>query len=48
MVMAESVAKKILVSLLEHLKPMISSKGIVGNPIEVGESTNVPVMKASL
>lgn len=46
--MAEIVAKEILSSLLENLKTMVSSKTIVGDPIEVGKHTIVPVMKVSL
>ena len=46
--MAEIIAKEILSSLLEHLKTMVSSKTIVGEPIEVGKTTILPVMKVSL
>jgi uncharacterized spore protein YtfJ len=47
-IMAEIIAKEILSSLLENLKEMTSSKTIIGDPIEVGKNTIVPVMKVSL
>lgn len=46
--MAEIVAKEILASLLENLKTMVSSKTIVGDPLEIGKSTIIPVMKVSI
>lgn len=46
--MAEQTASEILDTLMKNLKEMISTKTVVGDPIEVGKTTILPVMKASL
>jgi uncharacterized spore protein YtfJ len=46
--MPEIPAKEILDALMKNLKEIISTKSIVGEPIQVGQTTVLPVMKVTL
>jgi uncharacterized spore protein YtfJ len=46
--MSDIPAKEILDALMKNLKDLISTKSIVGEPITVGKTTILPVMKVSL
>ncbi len=43
--MAENAATEILDSLMKNLKEILSTESIIGEPIQVGKTTIIPVMK---
>ncbi len=46
--MSDLGANEILDTLMKNLKQILSTKTIVGDPIQVGKTTILPVMKVSL
>ena len=46
--MSEIPAKEILDALMKNLKEIISTKSIIGDPVQVGKTTIIPVMKVTL
>jgi uncharacterized spore protein YtfJ len=46
--MAEMVAAELLDVLMRNLKEILSTKTIIGEPVHVGETTVLPVMKVAL
>ena len=46
--MSDSVANEILDTLMKNLKEILSTKTIVGEPVQAGTMTILPIMKVSL
>ncbi|MBI5059515.1 sporulation protein [candidate division KSB1 bacterium] len=46
--MSDSTATEILDTLMKNLKEILSTKTIVGEPVQAGSMTILPVMKVSL
>jgi sporulation protein YtfJ len=46
--MAESTANEILDTLMKNLKELVTTKSVVGEPIQAGDATIIPIMKVAL
>ena len=46
--MSESTANEILDTLMKNLKELVTTKSVVGEPIQAGNATIIPIMKVTL
>jgi len=46
--MSDSNASQILETLMKNLQELVSTKSVVGEPIQAGNATILPIMKVSL
>lgn len=46
--MSDSNASQILETLMKNLQELVSTKSVVGEPIQAGSATILPIMKVSL
>jgi sporulation protein YtfJ len=46
--MSESTANEILDTLMKNLKELVTTKSVVGEPIQAGDATIIPIMKVAL
>ncbi|MBU1637326.1 sporulation protein [bacterium] len=46
--MSDSTASQILETLMKNLQELVSTKSIVGEPIQAGKATILPIMKVTL